>query len=554
MTLIFRCLLLTFILISGVASAQVSSSACDSETVYCIDELNIGLAPSGPEVDRATPRATLETFLFHARQENWATAAQTLNVNGFDTSVQPQVGADLARKLYTVISRKAVIDWDRVIDRPDAMQTVGNSSEPMLGQPRKSILLWTLEVQGHPASIRLDRVQVPGTDAVWIFSRRTVGDVPALYAAYGPTQLERMLPDPLKQNAGFGFMWWEIIGLPMLLGLALACAMLVWRGLGRVRDRMDSELTRRAVSAARGPAATAVATGVALFSGVNLLVFSGQISTILTPIAWLGLLASGLWLVVNVADVVLDGLTRFDETDLTQRQQMHMRSMATRVAAARRAFTVAIVLIGGGVFLSQTNLFQNLGLTLLGTAGALTLVLGFAARRVLGNIMASLQIALNQSARIGDRIVFNEALCHVERINFTYVQLKDWDGTRLIVPVEEFVSTPFENWTMKDPEMLRVIKIKCAHDADVDRLRSVFERVVDELEEDDLGSLDKMTVRVAEQDVFGKEVWFGLPCADPNTSWDIACMAREKILAEIAQLERAEKVEILPVPPAAEAA
>ncbi|WP_424966807.1 mechanosensitive ion channel family protein [Dinoroseobacter sp. S375] len=554
MTLIFRCLLLTFILISGVASAQVSSSACDSEAVYCIDELNIGLAPSGPEVDRATPRATLETFLFHARQENWATAAQTLNVNGFDTSVQPQVGADLARKLYTVISRKAVIDWDRVIDRPDAMQTVGSSSEPMLGQPRKSILLWTLEVQGHPASIRLDRVQVPGTDAVWIFSRRTVGDVPALYAAYGPTQLERMLPDPLKQNAGFGFMWWEILGLPMLLGLALACAMLVWRGLGRVRDRMDSELTRRAVSAARGPAATAVATGVALFSGVNLLVFSGQISTILTPIAWLGLLASGLWLVVNVADVVLDGLTRFDETDLTQRQQMHMRSMATRVAAARRAFTVAIVLIGGGVFLSQTNLFQNLGLTLLGTAGALTLVLGFAARRVLGNIMASLQIALNQSARIGDRIVFNEALCHVERINFTYVQLKDWDGTRLIVPVEEFVSTPFENWTMKDPEMLRVIKIKCAHDADVDRLRTVFERVVDELEDDDLGSLDKMTVRVAEQDVFGKEVWFGLPCADPNTSWDIACMAREKILAEIAQLERAEKVEILPVPPAAEAA
>lgn len=409
-------------------------------------------------------------------------------------------------------------------------------------------------MQGHPASIRLDRVQALDGEPVWVMSRRTVGDIPALYAAYGPTPLERLLPAPLKQQAGLGFMWWEVIGLPVLLGLALTCAILVWRTLGRVRDRAESPLVQRAVSASRGPAATAEAKGVALFSGVNLLVFSGQISTILTPFAWLGLLASGLWLVVNVADVVLDSLTLFDETDLTQRQQMHMRSMATRVAAARRAFTVAIVLIGGGVFLSQTNLFQNLGLTLLGTAGALTLVLGFAARRVLGNIMASLQIALNQSARIGDRIVYKDYLCHVERINFTYVQLKDWDGTRLVVPVEEFVSTPFENWTMKDPEMLRIIKINCAHDADVDRLRAGFDEIVARLDPEELGDLSKVNVRVAGQDVFGKEVWFALPCSDPNTSWDVACLAREEILALGARIERDEAGDVFPTAAPAEAA
>ncbi len=223
-----------------------------------------------------------------------------------------------------------------------------------------------------------------------------------------------------------------------------------------------------------------------------------------------------------------------------------MRAMATRIAAARRAFTVAVVIIGGGVFLAQTNVFQNLGLTLLGTAGALTLVIGFAARRVLGNILASLQIAPNQSARIGDRIVYNDYLCHVERINFTYVQLRDWDGTRVIVPVEEFVSTPFENWTMKEPEMLRIIKIKCAHDADVERLRGAFDDIIEELDQDELGDLDRVKVRVAGQDVFGKDVWFALPCADPNTSWDLACLAREKILAFGTKLERRENVEIFP--------
>ncbi len=39
----------------------------------------------------------------------------------------------------------------------------------------------------------------------------------------------------------------------------------------------------------------------------------------------------------------------------------------------------------------------------------MTIVLGFAARNVLGNIMASLQIALNQSARVGDRVVYKES-------------------------------------------------------------------------------------------------------------------------------------------------
>ncbi|MDW3183770.1 MAG: mechanosensitive ion channel [Roseobacter sp.] len=231
-----------------------------------------------------------------------------------------------------------------------------------------------------------------------------------------------------------------------------------------------------------------------------------------------------------------------------------MRTVATRVAAARRALVVAVVLIGGGVFLSQTNVFQNLGLTLLGTAGALTLVLGFAARQVLGNIMASMQIALNQSARIGDRIVYKDYLCHVERINFTYVQLRDWDGTRLVVPVDEFISTPFENWTMQEPEMLRIIKLKCAHQADVDQLRTIFDRVVASLDPEELGDLDDAKVRVAGQDALGKDVWFALPCADPNTSWDMACKAREKLIAEATDLEKSQNIDIFPEARLSEAA
>ena len=121
---------------------------------------------------------------------------------------------------------------------------------------------------------------------------------------------------------------------------------------------------------------------------------------------------------------------------------------------------VFAVIIGLGVLLHELHLFRTVGLSLLASAGVIGLVLGFAAREVLGNILASLQIALNRSARIGDQVIFDDRWCTVERIHFTYVQLRIWTGNRYVVPVAHFVSEPFENLTMVEPEMMRVVVLK----------------------------------------------------------------------------------------------
>ncbi|RMJ20567.1 hypothetical protein PHISP_08563, partial [Aspergillus sp. HF37] len=121
--------------------------------------------------------------------------------------------------------------------------------------------------------------------------------------------------------------------------------------------------------------------------------------------------------------------------------------------------------------------------------------------------MASLQIALNQSARVGDRVVYKGELCHVERINMTFVQLRNWDSTRLIVPVEEFASETFSNWTLQDPAMLRVLKLKLDPRADIDMLRRTFKEVLNDVATleigQNLGDLDDSSVSVADQDIFG---------------------------------------------------
>jgi small-conductance mechanosensitive channel len=419
---------------------------------------------------------------------------------------------------------------------------------------RKSLRLWTLSADKVPTDIRLERVRVGTGDPVWIFPRQTVEDIVPLFAAYGPSRFETSLPEWLTEESAWELMRWEFIGLPMLMLLAGVAGWGVYR-LARIAERAsNSRIAGRVVGATRTPLIIATVTTVLWWGVTTIFVFSGKLDAILSPAVAIGFVTASLMLVMNVFEAILDRVVGSENIDLAHRQGARQRATATRLAAVRRILAVTIFLVGAGIVLSTANWFPSLGYSLLASAGAITLVVGFAARRILGNMLASLQIALNQSARIGDRVVFKDHLCHVERINFTFVQLRDWDGTRLVVPVEEFISETFENWTLKEPEMLRILKFKLKPEVDMDALRSAFAEVIDGLDQDELDDTSKAKVVVTGQDVFGIDVWFYVPCQDPNTSWDVACDAREQLISKINAIETDRSVAIFPEAAAAEAA
>ena len=171
-------------------------------------------------------------------------------------------------------------------------------------------------------------------------------------------------------------------------------------------------------------------------------------------------------------------------------------------------------------------------------------MLGFAARKVLGNILASLQIMLNRSARIGDQIIYEGRWCTVERIHFTYVQLKVWTGVRIVVPVETFVTEAFESWTHTDPQMTNTILLKLASTADVEAMRERFHELV--AEEDDVVDKDAAMVLVTEQDALGHTVRFQFPSPDPTTGWYMECRVHERLIAHAAKLEEETGTPTLP--------
>ena len=549
------------LLMSFAAWWSLSTAMVKAEDAWFeVDALNPGLSEPGPEVDLRTPRAALQTFLVAAEAEDWGRAAHVLDLSELPEAEQARQGAILAAKLHSILERKAIFDWASINDRPDAMQVIGGQNEAQAGEPRRSLLLRDLDLDPVPAAVRLSRVK-PGEDGspVWVFDRGSVADIDALYARYGPSQFETMLPGILLEDAFWGLMWWEILGLPIVVIAAIALAWIVRRLFDVLSRQATGDLAGRVLHAVRTPLMVAAVTSLVAWVTRNLFVFSGNIDVFVAPAIATGYVLAILMFIVNVVEAAMDHLIApGDDVDLTAASNDRSRAIATKLNAAKRVLLIVVTLIGAGVVLATADVFRGLGLSLLASAGALTVVLGFAARDVLGNIMSSLQIALNQSARVGDRVVFKGELCHVERIHMTFVQLKDWDGTRVVVPVKEFVSEVFSNWTMQEPAMLSILKFKLAPEADVQALREAFMAVLEELRDGELGpqigEMSEASVNVAGQDVFGIDVWFSTPCADPNTSWEVACTVRERLVARAVEIEKRRGVQIFPEATPAEAA
>ena len=544
-----RLLFLLFLMTPLAALSQ------DGPPVFEVESLNPGLDDPPDWMDRSTPQGTLEALLFAEAAEDWQAAAHLLDLGDIAPEEQEAAGARLAEDLRGVLDRKVVINWSDLPDRPDAVIEPEGDNGSVALTPRRSIRLWTLELENRPVPIRINRVQAAGEEPVWVFSRQTVRNIPALRDLYRPSALEQSIPNVLRQKGLWGLQLWELIALPLVLLMAGAVGYAVFNGLKRLaKGPLDGRGGRLAL-AARGPLALAAVTFVLATLGQSILVFSGRIDAFVTPAIALGYVGAVFWLIVSLGDAILDRVITLDGTEYRGIGEglEDQRRVATRIVALRRAVLVLVTLAGLGIVVTSTNLMGNLGLSVLASAGALTIVLGFAARNILSNIMSSMQIAINGSAKIGDKLLYEGRICTVERIHFTYVQLLIWTGERMVVPVNEFVDTPFENWTMKDPSVVRQVVLKLAHTFDPERLRDAYERILGEIDAEDAGPEEDRGIHVTGQDVFGQDVMFLIPCTNPNTAWEVECTVRRKLLLAAAELQEDGKP-VFPEAQAAEAA
>lgn len=524
MRFLYRLLLgLCLIAIGGVAVAQDKT-----DYWYEVDQLNTGLGARPADLSLSAPRSAMRSFIELSDAQRFEEAAHVLNLSDIPPEKQAEAGPRLARQLFGVIDRRVWIDWSGLPSRPDAKTETGSAQGNRAGQVRRDLGLKLFELDGRAYEIRIARYK-PGKEAepVWLFTPQTVEDTPVLYRAYGPRAFESLLPPEMQRQMG-GLRIWEWVALPVMLGFLGAVGWLVNTAVGTISRRVRRSFLRQALERAGLPLAlfvVAVLARVVLGLAVS---FSGPVTSIVHPVLVIVMVAGIGIAALRIVDAVLDRVTRRYVGEIDDTRNLDKRELYTSIYALRRIILLIMVGFASVYVLARLNLFESVGMTLLASAGVLTVLLGIAGQAVLGNILASLQIALAKPVRIGDSVLFEGDWAYVESIFYTFMRLRTWDERRIIVPVRHFVSNPFENWSVTDARIMKTVCLVLDHQADVDILRDAFIGLAKE--DDEIVDPGHLACQVTGHSDRGQEVTLYVMTPDPSTGWRIEMRLREALL------------------------
>lgn len=100
-------------------------------------------------------------------------------------------------------------------------------------------------------------------------------------------------------------------------------------------------------------------------------------------------------------------------------------------------------------------------------AGAITVVIGIAARAVLENMIAGLVLTFSKAINIGDTVTLDGHYGTIEEISMTHTTIKIWDWRRYVVPNRRMLDVELVNHTLNDRDLWSQIEFWVGYDADL---------------------------------------------------------------------------------------
>jgi len=209
---------------------------------------------------------------------------------------------------------------------------------------------------------------------------------------------------------------------------------------------------------------------IAIFIALPVAAFDPDTSLLLARILRLVTISLAGWIVIKAVQLAGDlYLMRFK---MEGPENFLARKHVTQVRVLRHVLDALIVIVTVGIALMTFDTVRQYGVSLFASAGVAGLVAGLAARPMLSNVIAGIQIATTQPIRLGDEVLVETQWGRVEEITTTYVVLGLWDLRQLIVPLSYFIEKPFENWTRDSSKLAGVVAFHLDYTVPIDRLRA----------------------------------------------------------------------------------
>lgn len=311
------------------------------------------------------------------------------------------------------------------------------------------------------------------------------------------------------------------LGAPLVALLAHRIFFRVARRFaGATSSVLDDSLLRHL----RGPTQLIVPL-LAAIGSVSALPVTAAVSGGLRRALGLTLIAAFAWLLIGLLHVLEDYIASRYRIDVAD--NLAARRVRTQMHVLHRILTVVVVIFSISIGLMTFPSIRQIGTSLLASAGLAGLVVGLAARPVIANILAGLQLALTEPLRLDDVVIVEGEWGRIEEITTTYVVVRIWDLRRLVVPLSYFIEKPFENWTRRSAEVLGTVFIYTDYSVPVETIRSELRGI---LEASGLWDGNVCGVQVTNATERTVEIRALMSASDSGKAWDLRCHVREKLI------------------------
>lgn len=251
----------------------------------------------------------------------------------------------------------------------------------------------------------------------------------------------------------------------------------------------------------------------------------------ISHIVLLATIAVVTWLGLRAVDAVQHLIYKHNPINVSD--NLHARRIQTQTRVIVHTLSFIVILFGLAAMLMTFPVARQFGASMLASAGVAGLVLGFAAKPVLGNLIAGLQIAITQPIRIDDVVIVTGEWGRIEEITGTYVVVRVWDDRRVIVPLQWFIENPFQNWTRKTTELLGFFYLWLDYSVPIDPIREEAQRLCKEVPH--LWDGRVCGVQVTDTDSRAIQLRVLVSTSDSSKNWDLRCYVRENLIKFIAK-------------------
>jgi small-conductance mechanosensitive channel len=242
----------------------------------------------------------------------------------------------------------------------------------------------------------------------------------------------------------------------------------------------------------------------------------------LLGLAFIGLIG---WVAVTALRIAADlYLMRFR---MDVEDNFLARKHVTQVRVLLRVAEVVIALLTLGFALMTFKEVRQYGVTLFASAGVAGIVAGLAARPVISNFLAGVQLAISQPIRIGDAVIVENEWGNVEEITFSYVVIRLWDWRRLIVPISYFIEKPFQNWTRTSGELIGTVLLYVDHTTPVETVRKKLNEIAAQSR---LWNGKVVNLQVIDCNETTIQLRALVSANSASAVWNLRCEVREKLI------------------------